>query len=292
MTDSDPRERSSGQDEQQLHLGEPTEVAPGIFTLVAEPASVTIGIIAGRDGALVVDTGSAPAQGAAIRELATQLSGVPVTAAVVTHGHFDHAFGLAAFTDLTTIGHASLSETITASEAAGPVAAEYGFAVADLAVPNRPIVVATALDLGGRRVEIAHLGRGHTEGDLMVVVSDADLVFTGDLIESATPPFFGTDSVPMEWAATLDGLIGLLTGDSRAVPGHGPIVDREFVFEQRGQIAAVAGELARVRSLGLSLEEALDQGQWPFPPEHIRYALEVALAQPRPAGERRNLPLL
>lgn len=292
MTDSDPGEQSSGRHPSPLQLGEPTEVSPGVFTLVAEPASVTIGIVAGRDGALVVDTGSAPAQGAAIRELAARISGVPVVAAVVTHGHFDHAFGLAAFADLTTIGHSCLAESIGSSEAAESIAAEHGFAVTDLVVPNRPISVAAAWDLGDRRVEIVHLGRGHTPGDLMVVVPDADLVFTGDLIESANPPSFGTDSVPMEWAGTLDGLIGLLTATSRAVPGHGPIVDREFVFEQRGQIAAVAGELVRVCSLRSSLDEALEQGQWPFPAANLRAALEVALAQPRAAGERRNLPML
>ena len=91
-------------------------------------------------------------------------------------------------------------------------------------------------------MEIAHLGRGHTDGDLVVVVSDADLVFAGDLIESAGPPSFGADSVPNEWAGTLDGLIGLMTAKTVAVPGHGEPVGREFVFEQRGRIAMHAAE--------------------------------------------------
>ena len=58
----------------------------------------------------------------------------------------------------------------------------------ELGQPNMEIAVATALDLGDRRVEIAHLGRGHTDGDLLVVVPDADLLFAGDLLESAGPP--------------------------------------------------------------------------------------------------------
>jgi glyoxylase-like metal-dependent hydrolase (beta-lactamase superfamily II) len=75
-------------------------------------------------------------------------------------------------------------------------------------------------------------------------VPDADLLFAGDLIESAGPPSFGPDSVPDEWAGTLDGLIGLMTEATRAIPGHGEPVGREFVFEQRGRIAAQAAELA------------------------------------------------
>ena len=45
-------------------------------------------------------------------------------------------------------------------------------------------------------MEIAHLGRGHTDGDLVVVVPDADVVFAGDLIESAGPPSVGAGPVP------------------------------------------------------------------------------------------------
>jgi glyoxylase-like metal-dependent hydrolase (beta-lactamase superfamily II) len=111
---------------------------------------------------------------------------------------------------------------------------------AELVPPNTDIAVAKAIDLGDRRVEIAHLGGGHTDGDLVVVVPDADVLFAGDLIESVGPPSFGPDSVPDEWPATLDAVIGLMTGATLAVPGHGQPVGREFVFEQRGRIAAQA----------------------------------------------------
>ncbi|HEV2931459.1 MAG TPA: hypothetical protein VGW74_22485, partial [Propionibacteriaceae bacterium] len=54
------------------------------------------------------------------------------------------------------------------------------------------------------------------------------------------PPSFGPDSVGAAWAGTLDGLIGLMTAQTVAVPGHGDPVNRQFVFEQRGRIAAQA----------------------------------------------------
>ena len=82
------------------------------------------------------------------------------------------------------------------------------------------------------------------EGDLVIVVPDAEVLFAGDLLESAGPPSFGPDSVPDEWPATLDAVIGLMTATTVAVPGHGEPVDREFVFEQRGRIAAQAAEKA------------------------------------------------
>ena len=118
-----------------------------------------------------------------------------------------------------------------------------------MALPRRTVAVATAVDLGDRRVEIVHLGRGHTDGDLIVVVPDADLLFAGDLIESAGPPQSGPDSVIAEWPGTLDGMVGLMTAQTRAVPGHGDPVDRPFVFEARGRAAMAAAESGSGRSL-------------------------------------------
>jgi glyoxylase-like metal-dependent hydrolase (beta-lactamase superfamily II) len=163
---------------------------------------------------------------------------------VVTHWHYDHAFGLAAFGDVPRIAHESVQVRLSSAEAAAD-ARRLGLNPHELVQPNVAIAVATALDLGGdRRVEIAHLGRGHTEGDLVVVVPDAEVLFAGDLLESAGPPSFGPDSVPDEWPATLDGVIGVMTATTVAVPGHGEPVGREFVFEQRGRIAAQAAKKA------------------------------------------------
>jgi len=217
------------------------QLASGVFLTVAEPESVNLGLVVGSEGALLVDTGSSPAQGRALRDSVGSVTDVPLTAVVVTHWHYDHSFGLAAFADLQTSAHESVSGRLR-SAAASTDGRRLGVDPTELTLPNREIVVATGLDLGNRRVEIAHLGRGHTDGDLVVVVPDAGLVFAGDLIESAGPPSFGPESVPVEWAGTVDGLIGLMTAKTVAVPGHGDPVNREFVFEQRGWIAAQARE--------------------------------------------------
>lgn len=268
-------------------------VAEGVYVCVAEPDAVTLGLVVGTAGALLVDTGSTPEQGRRVRESVASVTDVALQAAVVTHGHRDHAFGLAAFADVTTIGHESLTGWL-ASPTALADAAQLGLSPADLVPPSRELAVAASVDLGGRRVEIAHLGAGHTEGDLVVVVPDADLIFTGDLLESSGPPWYGPDSRPHEWAATLDGVIGLMTATSRAVPGHGEPVDREFVFDARGRAAAVSGELTRLVDEGVPESEALASGQWPYPAEHVAGGIApgyAALAGRGVKGTRPTLPL-
>ncbi len=213
------------------------QLADGIYIAVLEPEAVTIGLVTGATGALLVDTGSSPAQGRAVRRSLTAVTEVPLVAVAVTHWHYDHAFGLAAFADLPSIGHETLADRLRSDEARRE-AARLGVDVAELTVPARGIAVATAIDLGGRRVEIAHLGAGHTDGDLVVVVPDAGVVFAGDLVESADDPSIGADSVPDQWPQTLDGVIGLMTATTVLVPGHGDPVRRDEVFRQRGELAA------------------------------------------------------
>ena len=279
-----------GGDGPDFSLQDWREIAPAVWVAVAEPATVNLGLVVGRDRALLVDTGSSPTQGRAVRASVTALTDRPLAAVVATHWHYDHAFGLAASAEVETVGHESLTERLR-GPAAARAAAALGVDAKDLRPPRRGVAVAAAFDLGDRRVEVAHLGRGHTDGDLVVVVAAAALLFAGGLVESAGPPAVGAAGYPHEWPATLDGVLGLMTGETLAVPGHGEPVGREFVFEARGRVAAVSAEVRRLVELGIPAAEALRSGSWPYPVEHLADGVAAAYAQVSPPVHRRRLPL-
>ncbi|MDN5725616.1 MAG: MBL fold metallo-hydrolase [Propionibacteriales bacterium] len=241
------------------------EIRPRVWVAVAEPPAVTIGLVAGESGALVVDCGSTPAQGAAIRAAAEEIAGVPVVAAVVTHAHFDHWYGLGAFADVLTIGHESVAEILARDQTLAGQTADLGFAVDELVAPNAPLTVVRALDVGGRRVELFHPGPGHTSSDLVVHVPDADVLFVGDLVEQAGPPSYGIDSQPHDWATTLDSVIGMLGENGLAVVGHGEPVDRDFCLQARAATAAVSGEIRALVERGVPADQAYAEGHWPWP---------------------------
>jgi len=222
-------------------LGPFTPLTEGVWRAVAEPESVTVGLIAGTAGALVVDTGSTPERGVEIRRAAEATAGVPVIAIVITHDHYDHVGGLAAFSDVPSYGHAS---------------------VAGVSVP---FSLARTIDLGGRRAEVVHFGPAHTQGDVVVVVPDADVVFAGDLIETSGPPSFEPESSLDGWPKALDGMLGALREHTIVVPGHGDPVDRMEAFEQRGRIAALLPTARWLRARGVQREAALTATEWPFP---------------------------
>ena len=53
-----------------------------------------------------------------------------------------------------------------------------------------------------------HIGRGHTAGDVIAVVPDAGVVFSGDLVEHKSASYCG-DAHFTDWLATLDHLAEL-----------------------------------------------------------------------------------
>jgi len=253
-------------------------LGPGAWRAVAQPAAVNLGLVAGSSGALLIDTGSSPAQGAEIRAAAEAVLEVPLVGVVVTHAHFDHYYGLAAFDDLPTYGHESLIDALTA-EQVGDEAPRLGFAVNELRPPNRPLALARMIDLGDRHAEIVHFGRGHTAGDLVVIVPDLDLIFTGDLLEQSAPPAMGPDCFLKEWPSALDGILGLVNERTRLMPGHGEPFDRTFAFTQRAEISSVYGQVEYLIGQGIKQEDALAAGEWQFDDATIEAVLPIAYAQ-------------
>lgn len=271
-------------------LSEWIRVTHGVWRMVAQPEHVNIGLVVGDSGALLIDTGSWPEQGRQIREKAAEIA--EVTHVVVTHRHYDHFFGLPAFADLATIGHASLEQDLL-----DPAVLEEAFELridpSELVLPKRLVNLAATVDLGGVHAEIVHFGRGHTAGDLVVVVPERDVVFAGDLVESLDPPQFGPESSIAEWPAALDGILGILSENAVVVPGHGDPVDRVFAFDQRARISALYGQAEYLVTQGVPEADALAKGEWPFPDATIEGVLPLLYEELAAKGlvPRQQLPL-
>ena len=72
-----------------------------------------------------------------------------------------------------------------------------------------------------------------------------------------------------------------MIADTIAMPGHGGPVNREFVFGQRGRVAAVSGEIQRLSEAGIRAPDAMQAGSWPFPAAHIADGIDAATASSR-----------
>ncbi|MEU2787495.1 MBL fold metallo-hydrolase [Streptomyces sp. NPDC007100] len=205
----------------------------------------TVGAVVGSSGVLIVDTGATLRDGAELRRQLRAVAGREVTHVALTHPHFDHVLGTAAFAGVQVYGAAGLDEYLPrAQDDLRRSAVSYGVdpdaaaEAADVLVhPHHLVSGERTVDLGDRQVLLANAGPGHTAYDLVAVVpgthGSPDVVFCGDLVEESGEPQAGTDAVPSRWPAALDRLLALGGEDAVYVPGHGAAVDARFVREQR-----------------------------------------------------------
>ncbi len=259
------------------------EIADRCYVARYREWDVSIGVVVGTTGAVVVDTRASAVQGQRLRDDIARLPGRPEVAWVVnTHEHFDHVFGNGAFAGASISAHENAAagmpaaadrakREISADPSLDPEHPEITDAVlqevldTELRPPDTTFSSVSTIDLGDRYVELLHPGRAHTDGDLVLRLPDCDVLFAGDLVEESADrdatPYFGADCWPLEWAGTLDFVIGLLDERSLVVPGHGAVVDRAFVEQQREDIADVAELVRGLAVSGVRVSEALEAGQ-------------------------------
>lgn len=226
------------------------EVARDVYVLRYPVLDVNVTLVLGGEAALVVDTLSTDGQAAELLAAVRRVTGLPLLVAN-THHHFDHCFGNTVFAALgapiwaqeeaaallRSRGAALQQHWCTEYAGTEPALAE-GMAAVVVRPPDHTVRVESTLDLGGRSVVLRHFGRGHTAGDLVVLVPDAEVVLAGDLVEESGPPQFD-DAYPLDWADTLAALLTVAGDGTVVVPGHGAPVDRAFVAAQHADLTAL-----------------------------------------------------
>jgi glyoxylase-like metal-dependent hydrolase (beta-lactamase superfamily II) len=254
-------------------MSRPAEVADRVWFIRGGGPQANVTVLEGELGVAVVDPGDTGQAEELVRFLRS-LGPKGVVAVVNTHGHQAHAEGntvvLAQWPDASVHVHDDAAPQVPG--------ADRGFSSVQV------------VDLGDRVAELVHPGRGHTSGDVVVRLADADVLVAGDLVSGVTTPAYGPDCFPLEWPSALDFVVGLLTPESVVVPGHGSVIDQAAVRTQGSDVGTVAETVFDLASRGVPVDEALRQADWPFPPEDLLEAVRRGYTHvPRTS---RRLPLV
>ena len=175
------------------------ELGDGIHAFRYEFFDQTIGLVVGGDACLLIDTRTTYAQARELQEDVRRITPHPWTV-LNTHHHFDHTFGNALFRPGEIWGHRRCVGVLR--DRGEEMRADVARSMPELAVeleeieihpPTRTVDARGTIDVGGRRVDVAHLGRAHTDNDVVAMVADAGILFAGDLVEEGAPPSFGLD---------------------------------------------------------------------------------------------------
>ena len=239
------------------------------------------GIVAGRDGVLVIE-GLASEEGAKwLSERARELTGRSPDWVVLTHHHGDHSSGLA--------GHDAGGQPRYVSTAATRVELERKAAAQGASSPaltalqgDRTRLVADeplAIDLGGRLAWVVPRS-GHTQSDLTVVLEDPRLVWCGDLVWNGLFPNY-VDADPSDLSRHVRALLS--EPAERWIPGHGALADRAAVSAYLALLDDVEAAARFAIEAGTPLDVAAGEyrppallGEWVlFSPRYYEIALRA-----------------
>jgi glyoxylase-like metal-dependent hydrolase (beta-lactamase superfamily II) len=258
------------------------QIGSGLYAYTAE-GDPNSGVIVGDDAVMVIDTQPTPAMANDMIERIAKVTDKPIKYVLLTHYHATRVLGASAFT----------GAEILASDATRGLIAERGkedmeseivrlprlFRTADtipgLTWPTMTFPDQISVWLGRREVRILHIGRGHTAGDVIAIVPDAGVVFSGDLVEYKSACYCG-DAHFVDWLATLDHLAEMEAG--ALVPGRGSaLATAEMVkegIEQTGDfVATLYNSVQESVAKGRSLKDTFDFVRLTMDPKFKEFAV-------------------
>jgi cyclase len=228
------------------------EVAKGVYAVIVpdgSPAVGNAGFVVGDDGVLVIDTLEDPEAARQLLAEIRKLTPLPVRYVVNTHYHFDHVGGNGVFAQAgaTVVAHPHVRDwarTENLKLFGASIKPEIKQQIESIALPTVTYENGIEIFLGSRQVVVRYLP-GHTGGDSLVSVPDANVVFAGDLLWNKHFPNL-IDSSTGLWMETLNRLVADY-GAATFIPGHGDISRAADVNVFRNYLATLRTLVARAQ---------------------------------------------
>ncbi|HKW89012.1 MAG TPA: MBL fold metallo-hydrolase, partial [Candidatus Acidoferrales bacterium] len=234
------------------------EVAPGVWAAIDDPAAKAArsgsnaGFIIGSDSVAVVDTFVNPAAAQALLDEIRKKTNLPIRFVVNTHYHIDHVAGNNVFAAAGATIFAQ--DNVRAWERAenlkffGPqIKPEQKQMVESLGLPTVTYKDRVDLYLGARHLVVVSLP-GHTGGDSVVFIPDANVLFCGDLFWKHTLPNL-IDASTKPWIETLDAILSRHP-EATFIPGHGEVGRAQDLRDFHDYLAALREAVGAAQSAG------------------------------------------
>jgi glyoxylase-like metal-dependent hydrolase (beta-lactamase superfamily II) len=220
-------------------------------------------------GVVVIDVLGSPALGHELLKAIRAVTPQPVRRVIVTHYHADHSYGLQPMKDAgaEVWAHRGSLEYLTGGEAVRrrEQRARDLFPWVDAATPlvhaDRWLEGDESFTMGGVRFEIQHFGPAHSPEDLVVVVPQEGVVFSGDILFTGRIPFVGqADS--RAWLARIGRLIDLKP--RLMVTGHGEVSrdPSKDLALTRDYLTFLRAEMGRAVADFVPFDEAYRRTDW------------------------------
>lgn len=251
------------------------KLASGVYAYIGVAGNSNSGFIITQDGVVVVDSQMNPelAQGmlAEIRKVTDK----PLLYLINTHFHGDHVFADHVFTGVKAIIAHEYTKQVLA-ERGDSLLNEFKKFVGEeasqgirITLPTQTIKAEkTLLEVKGQTIELLYLGKGHTDGDIVVYLPKERIAFTGDLVYVERLPWLA-DADTREWLITLKKLKAL--NIDTMVPGHGRVGNKDSIVQFEHYLTDLRAEVFKSYLKGTPLDEAKKTIQLPPYQKYLKY---------------------
>ena len=239
------------------------EIADGVFAYVQATGGFCIanaGLIVGPEGAIAVDALFTPPMTRAFQAEIKRRMDRPVRQLINTHHHVDHTLGNEHFAGIDIVGHIRCREEMlrvgVPRERLNAAAPHFAADIADSRIrpPNFTFADRMVIYLGDRRIELLHLGTGHTVDDVLVYLPREKLLFAGDVAFHYVTPLAFEGHIG-GWMRVIDAVQKMDV--ETIVPGHGPVGDKSDLRELRDYFALIRREARRGFNEGAPVDEVV-----------------------------------
>ena len=229
-------------------------VAEGISMLMGSGGN--IGVCVGPDGVLLIDDQYAPLT-EKIATAVARISDQPVRMILNTHWHGDHTGGNENFAGAgaVIIAHDNVRVRMSSSFFSEFFQSEVPPSPAS-ALPVVTFARSVSLHLNGQTIRVQHVPAAHTDGDAIIFFEQANVVHMGDTFFNGFYPYidYNSGGSIRGMVAAIDSALPDIDADTRVIPGHGPLTNRERVMVFRNLLNTVANRIQALLDEGLTAE--------------------------------------
>ena len=223
-------------------------------------AGGNIGVSVGSDAVFVIDDQFAPLTKKILAAIA-ELTPNPVRFVVNTHWHSDHTGGNENLGQAGAIIYAH--ENVRRRMTAGQFIEALNSRVEPAPPGALPVVTfkdAVTFHINGDSVTTVHVAPAHTDGDVIIHFTKANVIHMGDTFHNAGLPFVDLSSGGSIHGiiAAADKVLAMSNAQTRIIPGHGPLADRARLKLYRDMVVALRDRVRTLISTGKTADQVVE----------------------------------
>ena len=259
-----------------------TQVGDGLYAFTAE-GDPNSGVIIGDDSVMIIEAQATPRLARKVIECVRSVTDKPISHLVLTHYHAVRVLGASAFgASQIIMGDTARAMVVERGQEDWdsefqrfPRLFQGHESIPGLTYPDTTFSKDMTVYLGNRRIDLMHLGRAHTAGDIVIHVPDQNVMFTGDIVEYRSACYCG-DGYFSNWSDTLDNIASfevdaIAPGRGDALTGKAMV--KAAIESTRDFVDSTYRPAARVSARNGSLKDAWEAVREECDPKFSDYAI-------------------